>query len=96
MSGSHAGCHDPDRLPRGRERRKNSSETPKPRAGKPTVTLGHVTRQMQFWGSDCFGLTSGPPRGPCTLSVGGSLSARLRTSGSSKCSPHLTQGCHTP
>ena len=65
LTGSHPGCHDPDRLPTGSEKRENSSETPKPRAGKPTVTWGHVTRQMQFWGSDCFSPTSGTPRGPC-------------------------------
>lgn len=59
MSGSHAGGHDPNRLPQGNERRKNSSESPGLRAGKPTVTLSHVTRQMQFWGSDCFSLSSG-------------------------------------
>lgn len=47
-SGSQAECHDPNSLPSGSETRRNSSETPKPGAGKPAVTLGHVTRQTQF------------------------------------------------
>lgn len=81
MPGARTGCQDPNRHPR---------------TGSWESTVGHVTGQMQFWGSDCFSLTSRTPRGgPCTLPVGGSLSEHLRTLGSSECSQHLTRGCHS-